>query len=147
MLDSELSKDSGYRSQYYIKALNYLNRFWKEIFAFLDDGELLIDNSLAERTIRKLTTQRNNSLHYGSELVLKWLLHIAVWLERQSFMVVLFGTSSELFSKISLTDAGIMLTWFLIKSLWLQANVKFKTNLLTKLSLGHSNVFFQRGMP
>jgi len=78
VLDSELSKDSEYRSQYYIKALNYLNRFWKEIFAFLDDGELLIDNSLAERTIRKLTTQRNNSLHYGSELVLKWLLHIAV---------------------------------------------------------------------
>lgn len=67
VLDSELSKDSEYRSQYYIKALNYLNRFWKEIFAFLDDGELLIDNSLAERTIRKLTTQRNNSLHYGSD--------------------------------------------------------------------------------
>ena len=40
-----------------------------------------------------------------------------------------------------------MLTWFLIKSLWLQANVKFKTNLLTKLSLGHSNVFFQRVCP
>ena len=29
--------------------------------------ELSIDNNLAERTIRKLTTQRNNSLHYGSE--------------------------------------------------------------------------------
>ena len=26
-----------------------------------------IDNNLAERTIRKLTTQRNNSLHYGSD--------------------------------------------------------------------------------
>ena len=47
--------------------LNYLNRFWKEIFAYLDDGELPIDNNLAERTIRKLTTQRNNSLHYGSD--------------------------------------------------------------------------------
>ena len=33
----------------------------------MDDGELPIDNSLAERTIRKLTTQRNNSLHYGSD--------------------------------------------------------------------------------
>ncbi|WHX14133.1 hypothetical protein QMY64_03495 [Phocaeicola dorei] len=41
------------------------------------------------------------------------------------------------FSKISLTGAGIMLIWFLTKSLWLQANVKFKTNFLTKLSLGH----------
>ena len=26
-----------------------------------------IDNNIAERTIRKLTTQRNNSLHYGSD--------------------------------------------------------------------------------
>ena len=67
LLDSELSKDSEYRSQYYTEALNYLNRFWKEIFAYLDDGELPIDNNLAERTIRKLTTQRNNSLHYGSD--------------------------------------------------------------------------------
>ena len=68
LLDSELSKDSEFRSQYYTEALNYLNRFWKEIFAYLDDGELPIDNNLAERTIRKLTTQRNNSLHYGSDV-------------------------------------------------------------------------------
>ncbi len=67
LLDSERSKDSEYRSQYYTEALNYLNRFWKEIFAYLDDGELPIDNNLAERTIRKLTTQRNNSLHYDSD--------------------------------------------------------------------------------
>ena len=67
LLDSELSKDAEYRSQYYTEALNYLNRFWKEIFAYLDDGELPIDNNFAERTIRKLTTQRNNSLHYGSD--------------------------------------------------------------------------------
>ena len=66
-LDSELLKDSEFRSQYYREALNYLNRFWKELFAYLDDGELPIDNNLAERTIRKLTTQRNNSLHYGSD--------------------------------------------------------------------------------
>ena len=66
LLESELSKDSEFRSRYYTEALNYLNRFRKEIFAYLDDGELPIDNNLAERTIRKLTTQRNNSLHYGS---------------------------------------------------------------------------------
>lgn len=48
-------------------ALNYLDRFWDEIFAYLQDGTLPIDNNLAERTIRKLTTQRNNSLHYGSD--------------------------------------------------------------------------------
>ena len=67
LMDSEQSKDLEFRSQYYTEALNYLNRFWKEIFAYLDDGELPIDNNLAERTIRKLTTQRNNSLHYGSD--------------------------------------------------------------------------------
>ncbi len=67
LLDSEQLKDSEFRSQYYREALNYLNRFWKEIFAYLDDGELPIDNNLAERTIRKLTTWRNNSLHYGSD--------------------------------------------------------------------------------
>ena len=113
LLDSELSKDSEFRSQYYTEALNYLNRFWKEIFAYLDDGELPIDNNLAERTIRKLTTQRNNSLHYGSDAGAE--------------MAATYH-SSELFSKISLTGAGIMLTWFLTKSLWLPANVKFKIN-------------------
>ena len=30
-LDSEQSKDSEFRSRYYKEALNYLNRFWKEI--------------------------------------------------------------------------------------------------------------------
>ena len=60
-------------------------------------GELPTDNNLAERTIRKLTTQRNNSLHYGSDA----------------------GAGMA---------AGIMLTWFLAKSHWLPANVKFKTN-------------------
>ena len=37
----------------YKRQLNYLNRFLKEIFAYLDDGELPLDNNLAERTIRK----------------------------------------------------------------------------------------------
>ena len=38
-----------------------------ELFAYLDDGELPIDNNLAERCIRKLTTQRNSMLHFGSD--------------------------------------------------------------------------------
>ena len=65
-LDSELSKEAEYRSLYYTKALNYLKHFWNEIFAYLQDGALPIDNNVAERVIRKLTIQRNNSLHYGS---------------------------------------------------------------------------------
>ena len=35
LLESELSKDSEFRSQYYTEALNYLNRFWKEILNYL----------------------------------------------------------------------------------------------------------------
>ena len=46
LLDSEQSKDSEFRSRYYREDLsNYLNRFWKEIFAYLDDGELPIDTT------------------------------------------------------------------------------------------------------
>jgi len=46
-LDSELAKDPAFRSPYYTEALNYLNHFWNEIFAFLKDGEFPIDNNLA----------------------------------------------------------------------------------------------------
>lgn len=66
-LDAELANESEFRSQYYIEALNYLSHFWNELFAYLDDGELPIDNNLAERCIRKLTTQRNSILHFGSD--------------------------------------------------------------------------------
>ena len=55
LLDSELSKNPEFRSLYYTETPNYLNRFRKEIFACLDDGELSIDNNLAKRTIRNLT--------------------------------------------------------------------------------------------
>ncbi len=125
LLDSEQSKDSEFRSRYYKEALNYLNRFWKEIFAYLDDGELPIDNNLAERTIRKLTTQRNNSLHYGSDAGAE----MAATYHSVIGTVKLHGSSIWNFiGTFFLTGAGIMLTWFLTKSLWLPANVKFKTN-------------------
>lgn len=41
-------------------------RLFMYIFAFLKDGSLPIDNNLAERAIRSLTTQLNASLHFGS---------------------------------------------------------------------------------
>lgn len=66
-LDAELAKEAEFRSQYYSEALNYLNHFWDELFAFLENGEFPIDNNLAERCIRKLTTQRNSMLHFGSD--------------------------------------------------------------------------------
>ncbi|MCI7017618.1 MAG: transposase [Prevotella sp.] len=66
-LDMELAKDETERSPYLTEALNYLDKFWDGIFAYQKDGNYPIDNDIAERTIRKLTTQRNNSLHYGSD--------------------------------------------------------------------------------
>lgn len=62
-----LAKKESDRSPYLTEALNYLNKFWDGIFAFLKDGNLPIDNNLAERTIRKLTTQRNSMIHFGSD--------------------------------------------------------------------------------
>ena len=66
-LDMELAKEDTERSPYLTEALNYLDKFWDGIFAYQKDGNYPIDNNIAERTIRKLTTQRNNSLHYGSD--------------------------------------------------------------------------------
>lgn len=54
-------------SSYLKEAVNYLDKFWDEIFAYLKDGNYPIDNNLAERSIRKLTTQRNSMLHFGSD--------------------------------------------------------------------------------
>lgn len=66
-LDAALARDESERSPYLTEALNYLKKFWNKIFAYQKDGNFPIDNNIAERTIRKLTTQRNNSLHYGSD--------------------------------------------------------------------------------
>lgn len=66
-LDAALARDESERSPYLTEALNYLKKFWDKIFAYQKDGNYPIDNNIAERTIRKLTTQRNNSLHYGSD--------------------------------------------------------------------------------
>ena len=48
------------------KALNYLHKYWKQLFAYRNDGEYTIDNMAAERAIRPMTVQRKNSLFFGS---------------------------------------------------------------------------------
>lgn len=47
-------------------ALNYLHKFWGQLFAYRKDGEYTIDNLAAERAIRPLTVQRKNSLFFCS---------------------------------------------------------------------------------
>ena len=66
-LKIELDKDPSETTPYLREALNYLDKFWDNIFAFLKDGNLPIDNNLAERAIRPLTTQRNSMQHFGSD--------------------------------------------------------------------------------
>ena len=66
-LKIELDKDPSETTPYLREALNYLDKFWDNIFAFLKDGNLPIDNNLAERAIRPLTTQRNSMLHFGCD--------------------------------------------------------------------------------
>lgn len=66
-LKLELDKEDSQRSPYLTEALHYLDKFWKEITAYTKDGRYPIDNNLAERAIRPLTTQRNSMLHFGSD--------------------------------------------------------------------------------
>ena len=66
-LEVELGEDASTRSPYLTEALNYMHHFWNEAFAFLKDGNYPIDNNIAERSIRPLTTQRNSMLHFGSD--------------------------------------------------------------------------------
>lgn len=43
--------------------------FWKQLFAYLNDGRYDIDNSIAERFIRPLAGERKNSLFFvGSRM-------------------------------------------------------------------------------
>ena len=47
------------------KALNYLHNYWRQLFAYRQDGRYTIDNNIAERNIRPTTLERKNSLFYG----------------------------------------------------------------------------------
>ena len=49
------------------KTINYMNTFWTQLFACLNNGSYSIDNSIAERFIRPLAGERKNSLFFGSD--------------------------------------------------------------------------------
>ena len=63
----ELKSEEEQKSCYMREALNYLHKFWKEVFTYIKDGRYPISNNLAERAVRPFTTQRKNSLHFGSD--------------------------------------------------------------------------------
>ena len=66
-LDVLLSGGHPPRGELMEKALNYINTFWTQLFAYLNDGSYSIDNSIAERFIRPLAGERKNSLFFGSD--------------------------------------------------------------------------------
>lgn len=68
-LDVLLSATHPPRGELMDKAVNYLQTFWKQLFAYLNDGRYDIDNSIAERFIRPLAGERKNSLFFvGSRM-------------------------------------------------------------------------------
>ncbi|WP_410489697.1 IS66 family transposase [Bacteroides finegoldii] len=66
-LDDLLSENYPPRGELMEKALNYMNTFSTQLFAYLNDGSYSIDNSIAERSIRPLAGERKNSLFFGSD--------------------------------------------------------------------------------
>ena len=48
--------------------MNPLNRFWRELTAFVQNRAFPIDNNEVERAARSMTTACNNSFHFGSDL-------------------------------------------------------------------------------
>ncbi len=66
-LDAMLSDGHPPYGELMGKSLRYLNNFWKQLFAYLKNGDYTIDNTLAERFIRPLAGERKNSLFFGSD--------------------------------------------------------------------------------
>lgn len=65
--DALLGDDHPPRGELMEKAINYMNTFRTQLFAYLNDGSYSIDHSIAERFIRPLADERKNSLFFGSD--------------------------------------------------------------------------------
>jgi len=66
-LDVLLSDDHPLHVELMEKVISYMNTFWTQLFAYLNDGSYSIDNSIAERFIRPLIGERKNSSFFGSD--------------------------------------------------------------------------------
>jgi len=65
-MDVLLADNYPPRGELMEKAVRFLDRFWKQIFVYTNNGRYSIDNNIAERCIRPLTGERKNSLFFGS---------------------------------------------------------------------------------
>lgn len=83
------------------KAVNYLDTFWEQLFRYLKDGRYTIDNLAAERAIRPLAVERNNSMffcsHKGAETSVLYHTIIATC-KKQGYKVLDY--LKEFFKKI-----------------------------------------------
>ena len=61
-----IAKGEDYFPDKVWRALNYFYNFWDQVFAYRNDGEYSIDNTIVERAIRPLTAQRKNGLFFCS---------------------------------------------------------------------------------
>jgi hypothetical protein len=68
-LDRLLNNPQSHLGDMMQKALNYLHNYWRQLFAYRQDGRYTIDNNIAERNIRPTTLERKNSLFYGSGMM------------------------------------------------------------------------------
>ena len=66
VLDSLKSPGHPPVSEMLMKAVDYMDDFWEQLFAYRNDGRYSIDNTLAERFMRPISGERKNSLFYGS---------------------------------------------------------------------------------
>ena len=108
-LDLELSRPEELRSGYLTEAINYLNHFWNELTAYVQDGAFPIDNNAAERAVRCMTTARNNSFHFGSDLGAQMSATYHSIISTVKFMAALYGATLVNFSQKSLSVVGIIL--------------------------------------
>jgi transposase len=62
------------------KALNYMRNHWKELIAYIDIGNVLIDNNCCERAVRPFTNLRKSfggfSSELGGEVAAAWLTFV-----------------------------------------------------------------------
>ena len=62
------------------KALNYMRNHWKELIAYIDIGDVLIDNNCCERAVRPFTNLRKSfggfSSELGGEVAAAWLTFV-----------------------------------------------------------------------
>ena len=62
------------------KALNYMRNHWKELIAYIDIGNVLIDNNCSERAVRPFTNLRKSfggfSSELGGEVAAAWLTFV-----------------------------------------------------------------------